>query len=173
MFQEESDFSHRRLTPARGENVILLHLQKCECTHVLVAPQREELYVGLQTSRSLSDSKGRFVRRTRASTETNRAAEENTGLEIAVRVLAERLSESGGPGSRTGVTGRRCCEVSLHSKWALVSTGELVGSLGGGPPPAVSPDREVCGSKKVVYHFCEDGAERQRSGKKPHKCELG
>lgn len=66
---------------------------------------------------------------------------------------------------------------ALHSKWALVSTGELVGSLGGCPPPAVSPDREVCGArlpkKKVVYRFCEDGAERQRSGEEPDKCERG
>lgn len=105
MFQEGSDFSHRRLSPARGDNVILLHLQECECTHVLVASQREELYAGIQTSRSLSDSKGRFVRRTGASAETKRAAEENTGLEIAIRVLAERLSESGGPGSRTECDG--------------------------------------------------------------------
>lgn len=99
MFREESDFSRRRLSPARGENVISLHLQERECTRVLSASQREELYAGIQTSSSLSDSMGRCVRRTPASAETKGAAEENTGLEIAV--LAERLSESGGPGSRT------------------------------------------------------------------------
>lgn len=80
MFREESDFSHRRLSPARGENVISLHLQECECTRVLVAPQREELYAGIQTSRSLSDSKGRFVSRTRASTETKRGSGRKHGF---------------------------------------------------------------------------------------------
>lgn len=31
----------------------------------------------------------------------------------------------------------------------------------------------VCPKKKVVYRFCEDGAERQRSGEEPDKCERG
>lgn len=53
-----------------------------------------------------------FVRM-RASAETKRAAEENTGLGMAIRVLAERLSESGGPGSGAECDGRRCCEASL------------------------------------------------------------
>lgn len=81
----------------------------CTCKNVS-APMslwhlRGKSYKRIQTSRSLSDSKGRFVSRTWASAQTKRAAEENAALEIATRVRR----------AWAGVTDRRCCKARVSS----------------------------------------------------------